>query len=173
MNKMIKFGAGLVGLLMSATILAAGEDYNDQTTIMPGGAVDTIQCAILGTQVSLNLSSGVIAALHCRTIYGDAIVGTCHSSGNVNPTTETCGCNNISTTATPDYQKNISICPGTCDAITGTYTAADTATKVDKVLVAGRKAFGASTAGGQLQSYSLGDTGLCNGANLPGVSLFP
>lgn len=168
--KMIKFGVAIIGMLMSTTILAG--TYDDATAALTAGTVTDTDCGVLSSAAKVNLSTGVVAALHCRSIYGDAIVGTCHTKGNVNPTTETCACNDVSATATPSYQKNISTCPGTCDAVTGAYTASD-ASGTDTVLLAGRKGFGASTSGGQLLSYSLGDTGLCDDTNLSAISLFP
>jgi hypothetical protein len=169
--KMIKFGVGVIGLLMSTTIFAV-DVYNDTTAPLATGTVDPTDCGVLATAAKVNLSTGVIAALHCRSIWGDATVAACHGKGNVAPTSETCGCTNTGTSATPNYVKNITTCAGTCDVLTGAYTQSVEG-QVDTVLLAGRKAFGSSTAGGQLLPYSLGDTGLCDNSNLAGIIIFP
>lgn len=168
--KMIKFGVAIIGVLMSSTLLAA-DMYKDTTADLVMGTVDPADCSALRDAAKVNLSTGVIAALNCRSIIGDGLIGTCHSKGNVKPSSVNCSCNDISTTAIPNYQMNISTCPGSCDSGGNYVQSAPPA--IDSVLVAGRKAFGASTGGGQLTSYSLGDTGLCDAANLKKVSLFP
>lgn len=167
--KMTKFGVAIIGLLMSTTLWAGA--FDDATAPLTG-AVNTTDCGILASQAKVNLSTGVVAALHCRSIWGDAIVGACHSKGNVAPTNVDCTCSNVGTSATPNYKMNVSTCPGSCDS-TGGYVQSVVG-EVDSVLLAGRKAYGSTTAGGQLSEYGLGDTGLCNDANLAGIdTLFP
>jgi hypothetical protein len=168
--KAIKITLGFIAVLFSAS---AFSEYNDTTAALGGGTlVDDTTCSPLGAQVTLNRSTGVSGAIHCRSVFSDVIVGTCHSNGNVTPTSVVCGCGpDTGTPGNPVRNVNITTCPGTCDT-TGAYT--ETVLGVpDTVLVAGRKAFGATTAGGTVNTYSLGDTGLCNATNLQGVSVFP
>jgi hypothetical protein len=161
---------GFVALLFCGSAFA---QFTDATAPIAGATVDNLTCDPLGAQVSLNLSSGVVGALHCRSVFADAIVGTCHVTGNVTPTTVTCGCGpNTGTPLAPVFNANVSTCPGVCNQTSGTYTTSQPGV-ADTVLVAGRKAFGASTAGGTVATYSLGDTGTCTDGNLAGISLFP
>lgn len=81
------------------------------TDIVSGEAITDAECALLGEQVTINLSNNVSAAYTCDAITNTITVGACHAAGSRNPLTVTCASSGVD----PDITWNDDSCTSTTD----------------------------------------------------------
>lgn len=126
------------------------------------GAVTTADCAMLGSNIVINLSNAVSGAYACNLIGNAMAISTCHASGSRQPLVVGCGVVDNGTDGiqgTADDVYNNSSCPeGDGSAADGQFTIADF------------RGYVASTTGGGVLANELG--GACTATSANGLLPF-
>ncbi|WP_141019776.1 hypothetical protein [Azoarcus sp. DD4] len=142
-------------LIFAGLAVATGAASAAATAITSGTPIDTTACSLLRDRVTVNLSSGVVAAYNCDTTDNMIGVAACHTAGSQKPQTIECA-------STPDAQGNPVWNDASCPAVATDPPATFT--------IQGRRVFTGSSAGGNVAAGNL-DSDTCNQSALAGQAI--
>lgn len=115
---------------------ASAIELTSRDTIGPTGGGATHECALLGSQVQINLSANVNAAFNCDFATSTIRIGACHVAGSRAPRTVTC--ENSAATGDP-----------------AVWNAVGCATDGETITITDRVAYTASSQGGSVSTSQL------------------
>lgn len=142
----------VAGLATTSSMSFAADDAVSQ--VLSGQYIENTAagCSILRDRVTINTSTGVTLAYHCRTDENRINVAGCHAAGSQKPTNVRCAVTGEEADGTPVY--NDTSCTGT--------------EETDTFEINGRRGFVGSSTGGSISAASLNST-TCDMAALGGL----
>lgn len=145
MNNIFKCTAVAAFMGLSGLAMAAGTAFTSNQE-----QIDSTECSLLGSTVTINLSANISAAYQCDVADAAIRIGTCHAAGSRAEKTVTCV--NSGTVDAPVWNH------ADCDANTTSVTFADFS------------GFQASSTGGSVGEAALG--GACSSSTVTTLEVF-